>query len=82
MSLHGRLIALTENLGEFAPNDPVPRQVAEVYNVLLEETKKVKGDDPIVSQAYPFQMASNDKYAHTSCGALRAVTEQLVRSFN
>jgi hypothetical protein len=81
LHLHRRLIDLAENLGEFGSNDPVPREIAQVFNILLEETKKTKDEDPIVAQVQTLSMASNEKYAHTSCGALRAVTTQLASAF-
>jgi len=81
LNLYRRLMDLAENLGEFGANDPVPREIAEVFNVLLEETKKAHGDDPIVVQAKALSIASNERYAHTSCGALRAVATQLSSAF-
>lgn len=81
LNLHRRLLDLAQNLGEFEANHPVPREIAEVFNVLLEETKKIHGQDPIVAQAKLLSLASNDRYAHTSCGALRTVATQLVSAF-
>jgi prophage DNA circulation protein len=81
LHLHRRLTDLANNLGEFGPTEPVPRQIAEIFNVLLEETKKAHGEDPIVAQVQALSMASNEKYARTSCGALRATATQLASAF-
>jgi hypothetical protein len=80
-NLYRRLSDLAENLGEFSPNDLVPREVAEVFNVLLEETKKVQGQDPVVASTKPIPIPDNEPHADTSCGALRAVATQLATAF-
>lgn len=81
LNLYRRLTDLANNLGEFGANDLVPREVAEVFNVLLEEAKSAQGQDPIVANTKPLSIAANEPHADTSCGALRTVATQLATAF-
>jgi hypothetical protein len=78
MDLETRLIELDENLDEFKPSHTASWQLAQLFNVLLEEVNKAHPDDPVAKTILPSEQTAIPNVSTSDCGSLRAATAQLL----
>lgn len=78
MNPHQRLVDLKRSLAAYDVNDVVPTEIAKIFNVLLEEAKKVAGDDPVLAQVDPVDIPQGESYANCNVGAMQTMTQQLI----
>lgn len=77
IDLDSQLSSFVASLGEFEARASVNWQVAEVFNVLLEQAKKTHGDNPVVAAIRPVGKSQTGRSA-ASAGELRALANQLL----
>ena len=75
--LEQRLFDFSRSLDDFKPTDSASWQLAQIFNALLAEVKKVHGDDPIVDAITPVEQSMSGG-AVADCGTLNAATAQLL----
>jgi hypothetical protein len=76
MDLRAQLRNLDNSLGEFKATDRAPDQLIDLFNVLLEEAKKLHGDNPVVAaiaEVEPHGIGES-----INAGGLKALTGQLL----
>jgi hypothetical protein len=77
--LQTRLIDLDRGLAEFDSSTTAPATSGQVFNALLEELRRQRPDDPVVSAIDPVAFTSADsEFAEINVGALRTLIQQLV----
>ena len=72
-----RLADLDETLADFEPKHRPSWQLAQIYNTLLEEARRIAPKDPVVKVIEPVRQSLRGGAA-TDCGTLRAATMQLL----
>jgi hypothetical protein len=79
--LKKRLGDLDHSLAELDPSQTAPATAGQVFNALLEETRRQHGTDPVVSAIEPVGFTSADsEFAEIDAGALRALIQQLIEA--
>lgn len=77
--LETRLSDLDRSLAEFDPSQTAPAAAGQVFNALLEESRKQHPEDPVVGAVEPVGFTSADsEFAEINVGALRALIQQLI----
>jgi hypothetical protein len=76
--LQVRLDALYQDLGQFPAGVSCPWPLARVFNELLKHTKRVAGDDPVVSKIVSLKAAEDDPDSSgTLVGSVRGLAAQM-----
>jgi hypothetical protein len=77
--LETRLIDLDRGLAEFGASQTAPATSGQVFNALLEEVRRQRPNDPVVSALEPVAFTSADsEFAEINVGALRTLIQQLI----
>ena len=77
--LEKRLGDLDSSLAELDPSQTAPATSGQVFNALLEETRRQHPDDPVVTAIEPVKFTSAEsEFAEINAGALRGLIQQLI----